>query len=65
MVELPKMNQVDAMAFLATAVAVLVVNAILAVAIGCSFYAVRYWYEMLCRPMAKEDDLRKMAVSTR
>ena len=62
---LPKMNRVDAMAFLATAVAVLVVNAILAVAIGCSFYAVRYGYEVLRRPIAKEDGLRKMAVGTR
>jgi sulfate permease, SulP family len=38
---LPKMGRVDAVAFLSTAVAVLVVNAALAVAIGCSFYVVR------------------------
>jgi len=33
---LPKMNRTDAAAFLATAVSVLVVNAVLAVAIGCA-----------------------------
>jgi SulP family sulfate permease len=33
---LPKMNRIDAAAFLATAVSVLVVNAVLAVAIGCA-----------------------------
>ena len=38
---LPKMSRVDAAAFLATAVAVLAVNAVLAVAIGCSLYVVR------------------------
>jgi len=41
---LPKMNRVDAAAFLATAVAVLTVNAVLAVAIGCSCYALRGIY---------------------
>ncbi len=38
---LPKMNIWDAAAFLATATAVLLVNAALAVAIGCSLYVVR------------------------
>ncbi len=38
---LPKMSRVDAAAFLATAVAVLAVNAVLAVAIGCSLYLLR------------------------
>ena len=33
---LPKMNRIDAAAFLATAVSVLLVNAVLAVAIGCA-----------------------------
>jgi len=37
---LPKMSRVDAAAFLATAASVLLVNAVLAVAIGCSLYAV-------------------------
>lgn len=38
---LPKMSRVDATAFLATAGAVLAGNAVLAVGIGCSLYAVR------------------------
>lgn len=42
---LPHMRRVDAAAFLSTAVAVLLVNSILAVAIGCGFYAVRYVYQ--------------------
>ena len=39
---LPKMRRVDAAAFLATAVSVLLVNAVAAVAIGSSLYGVRY-----------------------
>jgi sulfate permease, SulP family len=38
---LPKMNPWDASAFLSTAAAVLLVNAALAVAVGCSFYVIR------------------------
>jgi sulfate permease, SulP family len=38
---LPRMRGLDAAAFLATAAAVLSTNAVAAVAIGCSFYAVR------------------------
>lgn len=38
---LPHMRRVDAAAFISTAFAVLVVNAIAAVAIGCSFYVLR------------------------
>ncbi len=38
---LPKMNRVDAAAFLATAASVLAVNAVAAVAIGCSLYGFR------------------------
>ena len=38
---LPKMSRVDAAAFLATAFAVLAVNAVLAVAIGCALYVAR------------------------
>jgi SulP family sulfate permease len=41
---LPKMSRVDAAAFLATAVSVLAVNAVLAVAIGCSVYALKAVY---------------------
>jgi sulfate permease, SulP family len=38
---LPKMNRIDAAAFLATAVSVLLFNAVLAVAIGCAVYVFR------------------------
>jgi SulP family sulfate permease len=38
---LPKMNRVDAIAFLATAISVLTVNAVLAVAVGCGVYLFR------------------------
>ena len=41
---LPKMSRVDAAAFLTTAIAVMTVNAVLAVAIGCACYAVRAAY---------------------
>jgi SulP family sulfate permease len=41
---LPKMKRVDAAAFLATAASVLAVNAVLAVAIGCSLYVFRGIY---------------------
>lgn len=41
---LPKMALVDALGFLSTAIATLVVNAVLAVAIGCSFYFLRFLY---------------------
>ncbi len=41
---LKRMRKVDAAAFLSTALAVLVVNAVLAVAIGCAFYVFRYSY---------------------
>jgi sulfate permease, SulP family len=41
---LPKMRPVDAAAFLATAVAVLVTNAVAAVAIGCSLFLIHSLY---------------------
>jgi len=41
---LPKMSRTDAAAFLATALSVLAVNAVLAVAIGCALYGVRAVY---------------------
>jgi len=41
---LPRMSRVDAAAFLATALSVLLVNAVLAVAIGCSLYGLRAIY---------------------
>ena len=39
---LPRMSAVNALAFLSTAIAVLVVNAVAAVGIGCSFYLIRF-----------------------
>jgi SulP family sulfate permease len=47
---LPRMSRVDAAAFLVTAVAVLAVNAVLAVAIGCSLYVVRAIWHRIARP---------------
>jgi sulfate permease, SulP family len=44
---LPRMRRLDAAAFLATAAAVLSTNAVAAVAIGCSFYAVRQLVDRL------------------
>ncbi|HUO27817.1 MAG TPA: SulP family inorganic anion transporter [Bryobacteraceae bacterium] len=60
---LPRMRLVDASAFLATALAVLMVNAVLAVAIGCSLYVVRYLYRRFVRPVAPQepDEVRKIA----
>jgi SulP family sulfate permease len=41
---LPRMRRIDAGAFLVTAISVLIVNAVLAVALGCLLYALRYLY---------------------
>jgi SulP family sulfate permease len=41
---LPKMSRLDAAAFLVTAFAVMSVNAVLAVTIGCSLYVLRWLY---------------------
>ncbi|MGC2658993.1 MAG: SulP family inorganic anion transporter [Bryobacteraceae bacterium] len=62
---LRKMRPVDALGFLTTAVAVLVVNAILAVAIGCSFYLARYLYRRIRKPEEEhvEEPVRDMAVT--
>jgi sulfate permease, SulP family len=51
---LPKMSRVDAAAFLATALAVLMVNAVLAVAIGCSLYAVKWAWSRVAGPALPE-----------
>jgi SulP family sulfate permease len=48
---LKRMRRVDAAAFLSTAIAVLLVNSILAVAIGCSFYGFRYLYRRFHRTL--------------
>ncbi len=47
---LPKMSRVDAAAFLLTAGAVLAVNAVLAVALGCSLYLVHGVWARRSRP---------------
>ena len=49
---LPKMSRVDAAAFLVTALAVMTVNAVAAVALGCSLYAMRGVYVRYRRPVA-------------
>ncbi|MGA2150452.1 MAG: SulP family inorganic anion transporter [Bryobacteraceae bacterium] len=47
---LPRMSRVDAAAFFFTAISVMAVNAVLAVAIGCAVYALRYAYVRWIRP---------------
>jgi sulfate permease, SulP family len=50
---LTKMRPLDSMAFLATAAATLLLNAVAAVAIGCGFYVFRWLYEsVLARPQS-------------
>lgn len=49
---LPKMRLIDASAFLLTALAVVSVNAVAAVAIGCSLYALRHFYYRAKNPAA-------------
>ena len=63
---LPKMSKVDALGFLTTAAATLVVNAVLAVAIGSSFYVIRALYTRFAGVNAShkpaETPAEKMAV---
>jgi sulfate permease, SulP family len=59
---LPKMSRVDALGFLTTATATLAVNAVLAVAIGCSFYIFRYLYVRFRRQVSAHEAAKKMAV---
>ena len=58
---LPKMSRVDAAAFLATALAVLAVNAVLAVAIGCSLYGARAAWVRWIRPEPRMRSLSQAA----
>ncbi len=58
---LGKMRRTDALAFLFTAAATLVVNAVLAVAIGCSFYAVRYLWCRFRKPEVHDVPVPEMA----
>ena len=62
---LTRMRPTDALAFLCTAVAVLVVNAVLAVAIGCSFYVFRYLWSKAHGTGEPEQALSNVAVSAR
>jgi len=55
---LPKMSRTDAAAFLATAISVLAVNAVMAVAIGCSVYALKFVYVRWVRTEARVPDLQ-------
>jgi SulP family sulfate permease len=41
---LTKMGRIDALAFLSTSIAALCLNAVFAVALGCSFYIAQYLY---------------------
>jgi SulP family sulfate permease len=52
---LPKMSRVDAAAFLATAIGVLAVNAVLAVAIGCALYGARLIWVRWVQPALSPD----------
>jgi len=52
---LPKMSRVDASAFLATAIAVMATNAVLAVGIGCSIYGLAWLYQRRLRPAPVPD----------
>lgn len=61
---LRRMRRVDALAFLSTAVAVLVVNAVVAVGIGCSYYVVLYlWKRMQTMRRQERAKIGSSAVS--
>jgi sulfate permease, SulP family len=52
---LAKMRAVDSVAFFATALSTLLINAVAAVAIGCSFYLLRWLYQtVLARPRSAD-----------
>jgi SulP family sulfate permease len=55
---LSKMSRTDAAAFLITAFSVLAVNAVLAVAIGCSIYVVKHLLVRFFRPASGVPDLQ-------
>ena len=64
---LHRMRRADALAFLLTAVAVLIVNAVLAVALGCLVYLGRYLRDRMRHRQAAQDEneLVKIAVGAR
>jgi SulP family sulfate permease len=55
---LPKMSRIDAAAFLITAASVLAVNAVLAVAIGCSVHAARHLWMRWIRTESRVPNLQ-------
>ncbi len=55
------MRRTDAAAFLITALSVLIVNAVLAVALGCSIYLVRYIVNQFRKSPQEEDLMVKVA----
>lgn len=59
---LSRMRRVDALAFLCTAISVLLVNAVLAVAVGCSFYVIRFVYRRLVGRSQPDQQLVKTVV---
>jgi sulfate permease, SulP family len=62
---LPKMSRLNALAFLCTAIAVLVVNAVIAVGIGCSFYLLRFLYGRLYKQEPHEEPVLNAAGTSR
>ena len=60
---LPRMRRVDALAFLSTAAAVLVVNAVLAVAIGCLLYVIHYLFAPSPKAPVREKPAVEIAVT--
>jgi SulP family sulfate permease len=61
---LPKMRAVESGAFLATALATLLINAVVAVAIGCSFYGMRWLYDSYrARPRMADAQVTGAAVA--
>jgi hypothetical protein len=58
------MSRVNALAFLSTATAVLIVNAVFAVGIGCSFYIFRYLYYRLSKQETHEASVLNVAAGT-
>lgn len=61
---LPKMRPIESAAFLATALATLLINAVVAVAIGCSFYVLRWFYDsVLARPRSADAQVTGAAVT--
>jgi len=60
-----KMQPIESLAFLSTAVATLLINAVAAVAIGCSFYLLRWLYHLVyARPQHTESPQASAAVTT-